>query len=250
MTKKKKKKRIFKIKNIIILLMILLLMVGLFYYAITMPIKNIYIKGNKIISDNEIMEISSLDKYPSFLLTKKSQLKKTLEKNDYIKEVKISKKLGNIIELTITEYQAVALTVDGNMILSNGTVLENTYNLTDIPIMINTIDENKTFKNFANKFGQINNNILRQISQIEYSPVEVDEDRFLLYMNDGNLVYITLTKINKLNKYDKIKDKLNGQLGIIYLDSGDYVELKKNTIATNSTTVTDPNNESDQSTDE
>ena len=173
-----------------------------------------------------------------------------VEKNDYIKEVKISKKLGNIIELTITEYQAVALTVDGNMILSNGTVLENTYNLTDIPIMINTIDENKTFKNFANKFGQINNNILRQISQIEYSPVEVDEDRFLLYMNDGNLVYITLTKINKLNKYDKIKDKLNGQLGIIYLDSGDYVELKKNTIATNSTTVTDPNNESDQSTDE
>ena len=47
-------------------------------------------------------------------------------------------------------------------------------------------------------------------------------------MNDGNLVYITLTKINKLNKYNQIKDKMNNQTGIIYLDSGDYIELKDN----------------------
>ena len=46
-------------------------------------------------------------------------------------------------------------------------------------------------------------------------------------MNDTNLVYITLTKIDKLNKYNKIKDALGSQTGIIYLDSGDYVELKK-----------------------
>ena len=45
-------------------------------------------------------------------------------------------------------------------------------------------------------------------------------------MNDGNLVYITLTKINKINKYNQIRDKLDGHMGIIYLDAGDYVELK------------------------
>lgn len=224
--KKKKKKRVLKVKNIIILLIILGMIIGVFYYAITMPIKNIYIKGNNIISDNEILETSSLYEYPSFLLTPKSQIKKSLEKNEYIKEAKITKKLGNIIEIKITEYPAIAITTEEDIMLSNGKILENTYNLTDIPIMINTIEDQNIIKNFASKFGQINTNILRQISQIEYSPVEVDKDRFLLYMNDGNLVYITLTKINKLNKYDRIKDKLNGQIGIIYLDSGDYVELK------------------------
>ena len=58
---------------------------------------------------------------------------------------------------------------------------------------------------FIGKEG-LTENVLRQISQIEYSPVAVDEERFLLYMNDSNLVYITLTKIDKLNKYDKIKE--------------------------------------------
>lgn len=226
--KKKKKRRVFKIKNICILLGILLLIVGLSYYVITMPIKNIYIKGNNIVSDDEIIETTSLYQYPSFLLTNKSQLAKKIKTNHYIKSVDISKKIGNIIEIEIEEYQPIAIDQTGNIILENGQKLENTYNLTDVPILINEISNPEIYSNFTNKFGKITNNILRQISQIEYSPVEVDEDRFLLYMNDSNLVYITLTKIDKLNKYNKIKDKLEGKNGIIYLDSGNYIELKNN----------------------
>ena len=74
---------------------------------------------------------------------------------------------------------------------------------------------------------KIDSDIYRQVSEIEYSPVGVDDERFLFYMSDGNVVHITLTKINKINKYNKIKDKLEGKKGIIYLDSGDYVELVK-----------------------
>ena len=47
-------------------------------------------------------------------------------------------------------------------------------------------------------------------------------------MDDGNLVYITLTKIEKLNKYNDIKDKMDNKTGIIYLDSGNYIEIKDN----------------------
>lgn len=227
MAKKKKKKRVFKIKNICILLGILLLIIGISYYAMTMPIKNIYIKGNKIISDDEIIESTNLYQYPSFLLTKKSQLKKDILQNQYIKSVNITKKIGNIIEITIEEYQPIAIEQTGNIIIENGQKQENIYNLTDVPTLINEITNQEIYSNFANKFSKITPNILRQISQIEYNPVEVDEDRFLLYMNDGNLVYITLTKIDKLNKYNKIKDKLEGKVGIIYLDSGNYIELKQ-----------------------
>ena len=45
-------------------------------------------------------------------------------------------------------------------------------------------------------------------------------------MNDGNVVHVTLTKIDNLNKYNDIKDELGGKRGTIYLDSGNYVELK------------------------
>ncbi len=227
MVSKKKKRRVLKVRNIVIFLGIVLAMVGLFSYAITMPIRNVYIKGNQIVTDDEIMRGASLYDYPSFLLTKKSKIVEELLKNEYIDDVVIHKKLGNIIELEIVEYQVVAKTYGDQVILSNGKKLVNTYELSDIPILVNEINNESVFKSFAEKFGLVDVNILRQISQIEYSPVDVDEERFLLYMNDGNLVYITLTKISKLNKYDRIKDQLNGQMGIIYLDSGDFVELKQ-----------------------
>ena len=224
---KKKKKRKYKIKNIIIILLLLLTIIIVSCYVLMMPIKNIYIKNNDVISDDEIINTASLYKYPSFLLTKKNQLEKDLEKNAYIKECKVKKKLKNIIEITITEYKVIALTPEEKIILENGDILDNDYNINDIPTLINTIENKEVIKNFTSKFGQIDKNILRQISQIEYTPVTVDDERFLLYMNDGNLVYITLTKINKLNKYNHIKDKLEGKKGVIYLDSGNYVEVKK-----------------------
>ena len=223
---KKKKKRVLKVKNICIILIILLLIIVSGYYLITMPIKNIYIKKNSIISDDEIIESANLYNYPSFLLTRKSQLSKQIKKNKYIKSVKISKKIGNILEITIDEYKRIAITKEGKIIIETRKTIENTYNLSDNPILINEISDKNIYNNFSNKFSKINTNILRQISQIEYSPIEVDPDRFILYMNDGNVVHITLTKIEKLNKYNKIKDALEGKRGIIYLDSGNYVELK------------------------
>lgn len=226
MAKKKKKKRVFKIKNICILLCILVFIIGISYYILTMPIKNIYIKGNNIVSDDELIENTNLYSYPSFILTSKKKIIKSIKNNPYIKDVKVSKKFGNIIEINIEEYLPISITNDDRIVLDNGNVLENSYNIMDVPILINEVSNMDIYNNFTNKLSKISTNILRQISQIEYSPIEVDEDRFLLYMNDTNLVYITLTKIDKLNKYNKIKDVLGGKTGIIYLDSGNYVVLK------------------------
>ena len=222
---KGKKRSVFKVKNILLLLFLFLGIVGLVYYGVTMPVKNVYIKGNYILSDGEIMKISALDKYPSFLLTSSKSIRDKIIKNSYVKDVKISKKFGNVIEVNILEYSAV-FSFEDKIILSNGEIIPNTYNLSDVPILLNMIDDSSLLKRTAIKFGGVDANVLRQISEVEYQPVEVDGDRFLLYMNDGNLIYITLTKINKINKYNQIRDKLDGHMGIIYLDAGDYVELK------------------------
>ena len=226
MAKKKRKRRVLKIKNILLFLSVLLLISYLAYYILTMPIKNIYISGNNIVSDEEIISLAKLDDYPPFLLTLSSSIKNNILINDYIKEVKIKKKLGNIIEINIIEYKPITLINKTNeIILSNGKKINNNYNLTDIPILVNEIDS-KVYDEFIKKFSEVDNDIIRQISQLEYSPVTVDDERFLLYMDDGNTVYITLTKISKLNKYNSIKSKMDGKNGTLYLDSGDYVELK------------------------
>lgn len=229
MAKKKKKRKVrLKIKNILIFLSIILIFLAVIYYVLQIPIKNIYISGNKILDDETVIELAKLSNYPSFLLTSTSQIKRNLSKSDYINNIKISKKLGNVIDIKVEEYKALALTNNGQrVILSSGKIIENKDNITDVPVLNNNISD-KVFNYFIKKFSGVNDNILRQISQLEYSPVSVDDKRFLLYMDDGNMIYITLTKIDKLNKYNAIKDKMDNQTGLIYLDSGDYVELKDN----------------------
>ena len=226
--KRRKKKRRLKIKNIVLFLFVILIFFGGLYLVIMMPIKNIYIRGNEILTDEYIIEESHLDSYPSFLLTSSGKIIAGLKKNKYIDKVKIKKKIGNIIEITVLEYKAVA-SVDNytKLLLSNGDVVPNDYNVTDVAKLNNEIPAEIRGR-FAKKLAEVDKDILRQISQIEYTPVKVDNERFLLYMDDGNLVYITLTKVNKLNKYNKIRDKLIGKIGVIYLDSGDYVEFKDN----------------------
>ena len=62
-----------------------------------MPIKNIYIKGNNIISDNEIIDSTNLYQYPSFVLTTKKSLIKSIKKNPYIKSVNVNRNKGRRI---------------------------------------------------------------------------------------------------------------------------------------------------------
>ena len=47
-------------------------------------------------------------------------------------------------------------------------------------------------------------------------------------MNDGNYVYINLYKFLNLNKYIEIVKNFGNKKGIIYLDSGNYFEIKEN----------------------
>ena len=222
--KVKVKKRKLKLKRIFICLILLLIIVLLFLLIKNVPIKNIYIIGNNILSDKEIIEISQISNYPSFIDTSKKDIIKRLEKNNYIKKVEVEKKFFNKIYIYITENKIISI-YNNKLLLENGKEVENIYDIHTAPILISDISNIKEeyFKNFS----KINDDILLKVSEIEYSPNEVDTERFALRMDDGNLVYITLNKITKINKYNSIYSELEGKKGIIYLDSGDYIEVKE-----------------------
>ena len=219
---KVKKKRI-KVKNVIITLLILLLLGFTSYDIITMPIKNIYIINNDIVSDKEILESLNIIDYPSFIKTIFS-IKKNKINNPYIKNFTVKKKLINKLYIEIEEYKPIAIYKD-KVVLNNNSLADNIYNLDYLPYVINDIDS--IYDSFAKSFNKINNDILYRISQIEYKPNDIDNERFLLYMIDENYVYVSLSKIEKINKYNSIVASMKEQKGIIYLDSGDYVEIKK-----------------------
>lgn len=225
--KVKVKVRKIKFLNIILCLLILYIIYFIISNIINKKISNIYITGNNIISDKEIISTTNLEDYPSFVLTSSSKIKKLLLKNDYIKEVEVTKKGFGKIIINIKEKKILFKEKDTNkLVLEDKTKVDNIYSIDEVPILINTVDSSE-YDYFIKKISKVDSNILLKISEIEYAKVDVDKQRFLLYMNDGNYVYITLSKIENLNKYEEIYNSLEGKKGIIYLDSGNYFEEVK-----------------------
>lgn len=214
-------KRKFKFVKFLVVILILYIILFLGYKLFTAKIKNIFILNNNYLTDQEVIDESGLRNYPSFLLTTKYKIKKNLLKNSLIKEANIKKKLWGIIYIEISEYEPLFIYQD-KVILDNGTKIDNNDYI--LPILINDVNEEILTK-FINKYKDIDKEIKMQISEIEYLPNDIDKERFLFTMNDGNYVYITIYKTLAINEYNKILPNLEGKKGILYLDSGNYFEI-------------------------
>ena len=95
-----------------------------------------------------------------------------------------------------------------------------------VPTVINYVPD-KIYALLLDKLSNVDYNIIKRISEIKYDPNDVDDERFLFTMNDGNYIYVTLEKLDKVNKYLDIIKSFNNKKGILYLDSGEYFEIKE-----------------------
>lgn len=223
-SKKMKKKLKIKLLPFFIAIVLIALIYLLYCLILTLPIKNIYITGNNILKDHEIIEIAGIGEYPSFFKTSNNSIIKKLKSNSYVEKVTIKRKIYNQLYINIEENNPYFINTNNNLVLSNGDEVE----LRDeiyVPTLINYVPDTK-YKELINKIKKIDENIWKQVSEIKYEPTEQDKDRFGLYMNDGNLVYLTLTKFNKLNYYKEIINEFKCQKGVLNLDSGNHFEIK------------------------
>lgn len=224
------KKRKLKIKTIIMFLIIIVLIVYLcinvFGTLINSKIKNIYIIGNNILDDTEIMELAKIEDYPKIFKISSNEMERRIRTSPYIKSVDVKKRIGNQVYIYIEEYNPLFYNnTNNNLVLENSkeVLLEEVFN--DIPVLINEVNNEEIYKKLTNKFTKIDNSIKQKISEIKYDPNDVDKERFLLTMNDGNYVYITLSKIEEINYYMDILSTLENKKGILYLDSGKYFQI-------------------------
>ena len=101
MVKVKKKK--FNFKKFIILF---LFFYAVIYFVIVLfnePIRHIKIKGNKLVSDIEIIEIANLKNYPSINKYLSSSIEKKIETLDLIESANVKKRWGFVLEINDQE---------------------------------------------------------------------------------------------------------------------------------------------------
>lgn len=221
--KKKTKKRI-RIKSLLIVLAIIFIISLSIYYYSTLKITNIYVTGNKILRESDIIKEVELDNYPNIYKVSEYEIKEKLLLNPLIKSVKVKKTFFGKVIIEIEENIPIIKDIDGKYILTSGEKInsESKYN---VPSLINEVDSD-IYNNFIKGFSKVSNDILIKISEIKYDKTELDKERFLLLMNDGNYVYITLSRIELVNSYNEIYPTLDNNKGILHLDSGNHFEIK------------------------
>ena len=223
---KKRVKRKFNQLKFLSFIAFIIICYFLTMYLLDIKTKNIIVLNNNYYSDEKIIETAGIEKYPKFILLNTNKIKKKLLELDLIENVIIKKKWNFVLELTIKEKKILYLVRSENKYRLSDNKLYDIDDVLSVPTLINYVPESNE-KKFVEAFKNIDNNIISMISEIEYSKTSYDSDRFLLYMNDGNMVYVTTTKLKSLNKYVDIVKKLENKKGILYLDSGNYFEIKE-----------------------
>jgi cell division septal protein FtsQ len=224
MSKKVKVRRLNIARTLVLILIIyIIICFGIFVYK--EPVRHYEINGNNTLSDVDIIRYLNLENYPSFISINTRSLKKKLEGNALVSKATIKYGWNFKLIINIEENKPVFLIKSENKLcLSDGTKIDELDSFVSVPTLLNSTPET-IMKELASNLASVDEGILSSISEIEYQPSYskdnkvIDEKRFLLYMNDNNLIYITSNKATRLNKYLDIiaTDKITGN-GILYLD--------------------------------
>ena len=225
--KNKRQKKHVKIRYGRIALAILILLgIGfILYHTLDLSIRNIYVKNNHVLTDQQVIERAQLQDYPSTVEELSFFIESRLEDDIMIKSADVKKNGLFSITITVEENRPLFYDINKNkVILLDGQTTDGNY---VVPTLINYTPD-KLYKKLQKKLAELDTEILSRISEIEYNPNEVDQSRFLLSMTDGNYVYLSLNQFQKINSYLDIMKTFQNKKGILYLDSGEYFRILEN----------------------
>ena len=227
MAKKMVKKRKIKwIPLFIVLLIIAGLSFGV-YISLQLPIRNLIVEGTTYLNDDYILNLAGVKNYPSFWLSSTKEMEDALEESPYIVSVDVKREFFHVLVLDIEENEPLFINNTNQTVVFSDkeeVAVADEIDLFRIPRLMNYVPDNK-YSSFIKGMGDIKRDILGKISDIEYQPNDYDKDRFLLYMDDGNMVYLTLTKFDMINYYNDVLKQLENKKGILYLDSGNHFQI-------------------------
>jgi cell division septal protein FtsQ len=197
------------------------------YFALQIKVQNIIVKNTNYLNDDYVLELAGVKDYPKFFLTNNFDVEKKLKSSKYINKAKLHRRLPFTFVLEIDENKPLFYDMNKNKF-----VLNNKEEVKDeeishsfiVPRLLNYVPDKK-YSKFINGMNRVDDSVLIKISDIEYQPNDYDKDRFLLYMDDGNMVYLTLTKFKMINHYNEVLKQLENHKGILYLDNGNHFKI-------------------------
>lgn len=224
MNKQKAKiKHKLKLRNFFIFCFLLFFVLFFGFYFYQLPIKNIIILGTTHLTDQEIIEVAEIRNYPRIFQVSSKTMKENILQLPFVEHVKIKKNIWGRITIEIQEEKPIVYhRTNEELVFASGKSVSS-QELCGVPILINYVPD-ELYSRFVQKMKEMNYDVLQLISEIEYQPwksddIIVDDTRFFLRMNDGNVIYVNLINWDKLDNYMTIYSTLENAKGVLQLDS-------------------------------
>ncbi|MFB1081195.1 cell division protein FtsQ/DivIB [Jeotgalibacillus sp. JSM ZJ347] len=213
----------------VVLLFVFLITIVLYFQSPYSKVQNIQLSGNSEISDEQTIRLSGLSTGDPYWTLDTEEAEKKLQDNHMIKNAEIKRDFPLNVEVKIEEFNKVALNREGQLyksVFENGFISEpQTVQEIDFSApVLNGFTQGEVLNDLASALSDLPDNVLNSISEVHYSPSEVDSNRIILYMNDGFEVHAVIpTLVEKMTHYPSIVSQLNPDVkGVIDLEVGSY----------------------------
>lgn len=228
--KKQRQKKLITRLIALILLFSFAILVVVYFISPLSKVDMLSVSGTKEVADQEIIDVSQIksgDNLWKVFFERKEISKNLLSELPQVKSMKISFDGLNDYIIKIEEYQTVAYLAEENKyynILENGKIVNESRKVSiGNPPIFKNFEENKALKAMIEQYKLLNENIQNSISEVEYTPSEIDDYLIKLYMNDGNEVVASIPSFaEKMIYYPDMVKKIGDQKGTFNIEVGAY----------------------------
>ncbi|KAB8138653.1 FtsQ-type POTRA domain-containing protein [Gracilibacillus oryzae] len=229
--KKERRKRTNRRLAIYLTVFFLLVFIVVYVQSPLSHVNSIEINGERLVPEEEILEITELDKYTNFWGVQAGELEKLLEEHQLINSATINKKFpANKITIEIDELNYVGYLKQSDLAVP---LLENGNKLDGIPLadvsgsapLLNNFTDYPNLQQLAVELNELPDYVHALISEIKWAPTSTNSQKLILFMTDGYEVELTARNFSELlTTYPSIVSQLdNGIDGVIKIDEGGAV---------------------------
>lgn len=215
--KKIRNKRLYRRLTLIISIFVVAIVIALYFVSPLSKLGAITVTGNQSVDSQKIIQQSKLVEGDSLwgqFNDRKIYEEKIERQLPRIKKASISLNGINSFKIAVEEYKIIALESSNgeyHPILENGKILSEKSSTPEsgLPIFANFKDQT-IIKNLMNSYNQLPENIKQNISEIRYSPSNVNKELVNLQMKDTNVVIVNISQmVEKMAYYDKVASQMD-----------------------------------------
>ncbi|AJH77907.1 cell division protein FtsQ/DivIB [Heyndrickxia coagulans] len=217
-------------RRLIMLLTVFFMLVMLIIY-LESPLSRVHriqIEGNEAVSKPYILKKSGIATGENIWNIRKGAVRKRIASIPEIDSVKMSISLPNTLYIKVKEHQKIGYLQQKNgflPVLDNGSVVKRT--VKEIPsasLIFTGFKQDTHLHEMIRQMQKLPDSITNAISEVRYTPSNVDRDLVTLYMNNGFEVRASIPSFaEKMAHYPSIISQLDPKKkGVIDLEVGSY----------------------------